>query len=330
MKIQEVLTKTTQFFKDKKIESARLDAELLIAKALGLRRIDLYVKFEQPLKDNEVVLCREFVRRRVSGEPVAYILNEKGFYGLDFFVDARVLIPRPESEMLVELALDHLQKLRPKVRKMNKSAMPSTTKAPTDSALDGQDMDTTTEFAPELHSQPIVNGDIPEVFHILDLGCGSGCLGLAMLSQRADVRATLVDRSELALQVAQLNAEKLNLADRCSWQLARVQELQFADTADVILANPPYVRKGDPQLQKTVELFEPALALFGGDSGLEEIEQWLPQCFKALKSGGLLLMEIGADQGPAVLQKFRDSGFQNCELKTDLSGLDRIVCGQKE
>lgn len=326
MKIQEVLTKTTQFFKEKKIESARLDAELLIAKALGIRRIDLYMKFDQPLKEDEVVQCREFVRRRAAGEPVAYILNEKGFYGLDFFVDRRVLIPRPESELLVEIALDELQRRRPKARRANRSATAEDVAAA--QALLAQS--TGVDSGLLATSPPAAVDDIPELFHIMDLGCGSGCLALAVLAQRPDARATLVDRSDLALEVARLNAEKLGLTERCEWRPGRVQELALDDAgADVILANPPYIRRGDPLLEKNVETFEPALALFGGDSGMEEIEQWLPRAYAWLKPGGLLAMEIGADQGERTLQEFRKNHFTDCELKKDLAGLDRVVVGRK-
>lgn len=111
MKIQEVLDKTTKFFRDKSIESARLDAELLISSALGLRRIDLYLKFDQPLREEELEKCRGLVKRRTQGEPVAYILQRKEFFGFDFLVDSRVLIPRPETETLVELAADILKRI---------------------------------------------------------------------------------------------------------------------------------------------------------------------------------------------------------------------------
>lgn len=113
MKIQEVLEKTTQFFRQKGLDTPRLDAELLVAAGLGLQRIDLYLKFDQPLSEQETQACREMVRRRASGEPVAYILKTKGFFGFDFFVDPRVLIPRPETELLVELALDFLKTRSP-------------------------------------------------------------------------------------------------------------------------------------------------------------------------------------------------------------------------
>lgn len=109
MKLKEVLDKSVQFFKDKKFESARLDAELLIAHALKLERMQLYLKFDSPLSEKEVSDCREVVRRRSQGEPVAYIIEEKGFYGLNFKVGAGVLIPRPETELLVELALEFIK-----------------------------------------------------------------------------------------------------------------------------------------------------------------------------------------------------------------------------
>ncbi len=109
MKLKEVLDKSIQFFKEKKLDSPRLDAELLIAHALKLERMQLYIKYEAPLSDTEVTNCREVVRRRSQGEPVAYITGDKGFYGFNFLVGPGVLIPRPETEHLVELALDFIK-----------------------------------------------------------------------------------------------------------------------------------------------------------------------------------------------------------------------------
>jgi release factor glutamine methyltransferase len=110
MQLNDVLNKSIQFFKDKKIESARLDAELLISHALKIDRMSLYLKFDQPLSDIEITACREFVRRRSLGEPVAYIIQEKGFYGLNFFVEKGVLVPRPETEMIVDEVLAFVKK----------------------------------------------------------------------------------------------------------------------------------------------------------------------------------------------------------------------------
>ncbi|MES3037804.1 MAG: peptide chain release factor N(5)-glutamine methyltransferase [Bdellovibrionota bacterium] len=106
MIIQELLNKTIQFFKDKNIESARLDAEILVSEALGLKRIELYTNFEKPLDETQITKCRDSVRRRSQGEPVAYIIGKKVFYRHDFIVNSNVLIPRPETETLVEQVLN--------------------------------------------------------------------------------------------------------------------------------------------------------------------------------------------------------------------------------
>lgn len=108
MKLKDVFEKTVQFFKEKKIESARLDAELLISAALKTERLNIYLRYEQPLSEAEVQTCRDFVKRRSLGEPVAYILGEKGFYAQMFSVGPGVLIPRPETELLVEEALQFI------------------------------------------------------------------------------------------------------------------------------------------------------------------------------------------------------------------------------
>jgi release factor glutamine methyltransferase len=109
MKLKEVLDKSIQFFKDKKFESARFEAELLIAHALKLERMQLYLKYDSPLTEKEVTDCREVVRRRSQGEPAAYITEDKGFYGLNFHVGPGVLIPRPETELLVEITLNFIK-----------------------------------------------------------------------------------------------------------------------------------------------------------------------------------------------------------------------------
>lgn len=111
MKLKEVLDKTIQFYKDKKIENARLEAEWLFSAVLKLERVQLYMKFDQPLKETELNQLREAIRRRVTGEPLAYIIGTKGFYGYEFKVTPDVLIPRPETETLVEQALLRLKSL---------------------------------------------------------------------------------------------------------------------------------------------------------------------------------------------------------------------------
>lgn len=179
MLLKEVLTKSIQFFKDKKIESARLDAELLISHALKIDRISLYVKYEQPLNEAEVQICREYVRRRSLGESVAYIIEEKGFFGEVFKVLPGVLVPRPETEHLVEEVLKFIEK--------NKIENP----------------------------------------RILDLGAGSGCIGLSILKQVPSATLVSVDVSEIAIQNIKLNLDKLNLQDRAVVVETSVENIPF-------------------------------------------------------------------------------------------------------
>ena len=153
MKLNEVLNKSIQFFKDKKIESARLDAELLISHGLKIDRMSLYLKFDQPLTEIEISSCRELIRRRSLGEPVAYIVQEKGFYGLSFFVEHGVLVPRPETETIVDEVLAFVKK------------------------------------------EKIENPKI------LDLGAGSGCIGLSILKNISTAKLVAVEKSESAQNV---------------------------------------------------------------------------------------------------------------------------------
>ena len=283
MKVQEILDRTIQFFRDKKLDSPRLDAELLISRALGYRRIDLYLKFDQPLAEADVVKCREVVRRRSQGEPVAYILGEKDFYGLTFQVDSRVLVPRPETEMLAEAALEVLGKL------------------PKEDALE-----------------------------VLDLGSGSGCLGLTLATKTPNARVTMVDLSEQALQVAQGNAEKLGVANRCDWLLGDAAEVDLQSKVfDLIVANPPYIANNDPRVQASVAQFEPHLALYANEGGFSAIQSWARHSVRNLKPGGWIGFEFGIDQDQLAKELFTSLGLTDVKIIVDLSGLPRHVVGRK-
>jgi release factor glutamine methyltransferase len=287
MKLGEVLDRTVRFFQDKGFPSARLDAELLISRALDAERIRLYLEFDRPLTEPELASCRELVRRRSSGEPVAYITGKKGFFGHEFLVSPAVLIPRPESELIVEEA---------------------------------------TSFAKALDRPSIV-----------DLGAGSGCLGLSILSQLPSASLLALDVSAHALEVARANAVALGLSEK-----ARFLELDASsalssgtslsaverERVDVIVANPPYIDPTDPRLEEQVKRFEPALALFGGKNGLEAPRAWLKAWSGALAERSIFLMEIGMDQGPAMKEAFESSGvFSEVTVLKDLAGLDRVIKG---
>lgn len=281
MKLREVFEKSVQFFKEKKIEGARLDAELLISHALKIDRLQIYLKYEQPLNDSEVSACREAVRRRAQGEPVAYILGERGFYGEMFKVGPGVLIPRPETELLVEEALGFI-----KAREIAE----------------------------------------PEV---LDLGAGTGCIGFSILKNVPGAKLTCVERSPEAFRYLLQNQKELDLQGRS--QLLNSDVLQAdlpKNRFDVIVANPPYIAVGDPQVEAMVKRHEPEIALFAADEGYRDLYAWSELSAVWLKSPGLALFEMGHTQGEKLKHHFERLGrFSEVRVLKDLSGLDRVVKG---
>lgn len=283
MKIKEVLDKTIQFFKDKKMESARLEAEWLIGAGLGLDRVQLYLKFDQPLKEDELAKLREMVKRRISGEPLAYITGSRGFYGLEFQVTKDVLIPRPETETLVEKALDYIKTIQ------------------------------------------------ADEIQIVDLGSGSGCIGLTLAKKDPRAKVKLVDISGEALKIAQLNAEKLNVQDRCEFIQADATEFlnQINFRFDLILANPPYIDLKDLHVEENVKKFEPNLALFA-EGGTSLLKKWSTAAHLRLKNKSLMMMEMGFDQGPQMKNHLVElKSFVKVEVLKDLSGHERVILGEK-
>lgn len=280
MKLNDVLQKTIQFFKDKNFDTPRLDAELLIAHALKMPRIQLYVKFDSPLNEAEVNLCREYVKRRTAGEPVAYIIEEKGFYGHNFKVTPGVLIPRPETEMIVDEVLADFKK----------------------------------------HPR--------DQIRILDLGAGTGCIGLSILKHIPLGKLITVEKSPEAFATLKHNIEALELSERTEAINADVADLNTADLGkfDYIVSNPPYIDVNDTQVEVNVRKYEPSLALFSEDQGLHALKTWSAKFAKSLNEQGLMLFEMGYTQGPVMQKHFSDlPGLKDVTVLKDLSGLDRII-----
>lgn len=280
MKLNEVLSKTIQFFKDKKFETPRLDAELLIAHALKIPRIQLYVKFDSPLTEAEVNLCREYVKRRTAGEPIAYIIEEKGFYGHLFKVKPGVLIPRPETEMIVDDVLADFKK----------------------------------------HPKDHVR--------ILDLGAGTGCIGLSILKHIPLAKLVTVEKSAEAFALVKENIESLELGERTEAIHADVESLNISELGefDYIVSNPPYIDVNDTQVEANVRKYEPSLALFADDTGLYALKTWSTKFAPSLKAEGLMLFEMGHTQGAVMKKHFSDlPKLKEVTILKDLSGLDRII-----
>lgn len=282
MKLKEVLDKTIQFYKDKKLENPRLEAEWLFSGLLKLDRVQLYLKFDQPLAELELNNLREGIKRRLAGEPLAYITGTRGFYGYEFLVTPGVLIPRPETETLVEIALEKIKDLK------------------------------------------------QETIRILDLGCGSGCIGITLAKKDQRALVDLVDLSPKALEIAQQNAKALDVMSRCQF-INSDAKAYLADTIvsyDLIVANPPYISPDDTLIDENVKKYEPHMALFS-EQGTSHLKEWSQLAGQKLASGGLMMMEMGHDQGLEMKMYFEGLQiFSKVKVIQDLSGRDRIISGE--
>lgn len=252
--------------------TARLDAELLLAFATGLRRSSIIAFPERRPAPDAGPRLRELTRRRASGVPLAYLVGEKSFYSVTVRVGPDVLVPRAETETLVDAALARLAG----------------------------------------RSAPAV----------LDLGTGSGAMALAIKRECPTASVTAADSSLSALARAGANARRLRLDIRfvaSDWWSA------FGDRRfDLVVCNPPYVRSEDPHFDGPLR-FEPRAALDGGGDGLDAIRAVLAGAAQRLAAGGVLLLEHGYDQRPAVAELAARAGLAVCAESDDLAGLPRMA-----
>ena len=252
-------------------DTARLDAEVLMAHALGVSRSDMLLRhMREPAPEGFAAL----VERRMGHEPVAYITGTAEFYGLPLRVTPATLIPRGDSETLVDAALERTG----------------------------------------------------PVGRVIDLGTGTGALLLAVLANRPAWEGVGIDASPGAVAVAEGNAEGLGLATRAAFRLRSWREASWADdlgTFDLILCNPPYV-EDDALLDRQVHDFEPPSALFAGPEGLDDYRLLIPQLRALMNSGGLTVLEIGANQAESVAALAAAAGFATV-LRRDLAGRARAL-----
>ncbi|WP_122710351.1 peptide chain release factor N(5)-glutamine methyltransferase [Pseudomonas viridiflava] len=256
--------------------TARLDAELLLAAALGKPRSFLHTWPERIVSTEAALAFAGYLQRRRAGEPVAYILGQQGFWKLDLEVAPHTLIPRPETEMLVEAALE---------------LVPA--------------------FAPA---------------EVLDLGTGTGAIGLALANDRQQWKITAVDRVLEAVELAERNRQRLQLDNaevlNSHW-FSALEGRQF----DLIISNPPYIAETDPHLSMGDVRFEPGSALTSGPDGLDDLRTIISEAPAHLTPGGLLLLEHGYDQGPAVRELLIRHGFERIQTRRDLGEHERITFG---
>jgi release factor glutamine methyltransferase len=285
-----------------------LDAEVLLAHTLDKSRAWLYAHPLETLDKNHLDKFCHLLHRREQREPVAYLTGRKAFFALDFHINRHVLIPRPETELLVETAIQLVNR-----RTRNTHPNPNESKSKSSSS--------NRKFLPKKQK---MYGLGPLL--IADVGTGSGCIAIALAKNIADASFFAVDASPAALQVARQNATRHGVASRIHFLGGDLLQ-PLAGSFDLIVSNPPYVSHSElSATSPEVSRYEPQLALAGGQDGLEIIRRLLPQAKEELKPGGSLLVEIGAAQGSAAVHLAkRHFPEANVHIKKDLGGRDRVL-----
>ena len=289
--------------RDTNVPSFTLAAELLLLRALRRDRTWLYAHPEEQIPRADVEVFLSFLKRRGAGEPTQYIIGTQEFWGLEFEVTPDVLIPRPETEHVVEVALDRLA-----VREI---------RAGRKQTLTGDGL------------------------QIVDVGTGAGCIAVALAKELPNARVVATDISARALAVARRNAERHTVADRMcfvesnlfeqsgEWQVAS-SECGPMPQFDLVVSNPPYIGRNEKDLlMREVRDHEPEVALYGGDEGYEIYADLIAQAARHLKPGGLLVLELGHNSLPAVQPLLEPPGWLNVAVTNDLAGAPRVLAAAK-
>jgi release factor glutamine methyltransferase len=278
--IQKLMTWVTEYLTQKGVDAPRLSAELLLSHVLGLKRIELYTQYNKVVAQEHLDRLRDLVKRAGLHEPVAYLVGRTEFYSLEFEVTPDCLIPRPETELLVQRSIELLRK----------------------------------RTAP--HS-------------ICDLCTGCGVIAVAIAKNVPDAKVVATDIAEPALAVAARNVEKHALQERVELRHGDLFDplVPRLDQFDLIACNPPYVSGPEYEaLDKNVKDYEPRIALHAGPDGLDVYRRLAEKVDQFLKPDGLLLLEIGYTQGPAVRDLLQPTGlFARIRIDKDLQGHDRVV-----
>lgn len=273
---------TEAYFKKQGLFKPRSDAEILLSHAIHKRRIDLYLQFDHPLSETELSAFKELVKRRAQHEPIQYMTGHQEFWSLDFSVGPGVLIPRPETECLVEQSLK------------------------------------------------ILNNDTKEKIRILDMGCGSGVIAIALAKERPGAEIVAVDMSQTALSRALENAKKHGVGERIEFRRSDIYSGLKEEKFDLIVSNPPYIRKDEWEtLDLEIRNYEPKEALVGGEEGIDFHMRIIDSASLFLTKKGWLLFEI-APQQVKPLSDYREKTkvFSTLNVIKDYSHRDRVMVFQ--
>ena len=313
--VRTALKQGIHLLREAHVPSDTLAAELLLLHVTRRDRTWLYAHPEELLDPQSIQSYFSLLHRRATGEPTQHLTGKQEFWGLDFEVTREVLIPRPETEHLIEVALDRLA-----VRELRSGRDPK---------LTGEDLT------------------------IVDIGSGSGCIAIALAKELPSAKIYATDISSAALSIAQRNATRLGFPNRITFLESNLLSA-FSDVGaryivpvlgthsssnlsssgplvfDLIISNPPYIgRKEASTLPTEVRDHEPASALFGGEEGYELYGQLIPQAALHLKPGGLLVLELGHDSLPAVQPLLETPPWANLHVTNDLARIPRVLSAER-
>jgi release factor glutamine methyltransferase len=274
MNVLELINVGSNELRQKKINTFKLDSEILLSKILDKKREEILTNLDQKICEKHASKYRELIQRRSMNEPIAYILEEKEFWSKNFLVSSDTLIPRPETELMVEKLV--------KIFKGNKIS-------------------------------------------ILDIGTGSGCILISLLSELKDSKGIGIDISKKAIAVANKNADKHKMTNDIIFVNTPVDS-EFNQKFDLIVSNPPYIKSGDLEnLSDDIKKYEPIIALDGGNDGLDLIKKVIYKTKDILKFKGMLALEIGNEQQKKVSKILIENNFRIEHLIYDYKSNVRCI-----
>ena len=280
MNIEIAIKNAFKELKKNNINSALLDSELLLSKVIKKDRKFILSNPEKKINRDDQNSFNDLIVKRSKGKPLAYLTGIKSFWKYDFKINEKVLIPRPDTEIIIEQVLDIYK---------NKNNV-----------------------------------------NFLEVGIGSGCIGLSILKEKKSFTATGVDLSQDCIKICRYNANKLGVSDRIKLLKSDVDNLIFRKY-DFIVSNPPYIKKFDlNKLEREVKNYEPKLALDGGLDGLSVIRKVIKKSSDLLKTNGKLILEIGYDQRVPVKKMLNKNNFYINNIIKDLAKNDRCIISTKK
>ena len=296
----------TQLYHDlKKAMESSLEARILIEAVTGLNSSNFITSPEAKLSQEHIEQINAYVVRRLKGEPLSKILGVREFWGLEFIVNEHVLDPRPDTETLIEAVLDWVKQKGVIARNEGDEAIPGLQNG-----------------LP--HSVPSLAMTAP--LRILDLGTGTGCISISLLSELPHATAIAVDASDEALSVARQNAEKHKMSDRIEFRKGDWFEGLEGKSFDIITSNPPYIPESDiNSLSIEVKNHDPFMALSGGKDGLDDYKKIIFSLKKYLNGSNRAFLEMGIGQLESLMRLVDESNLLVCDSRADLLGIPRVV-----